>query len=38
MLRCGRPPAGIASEYVEDEQSLNYAVLMEWRNPFKVER
>jgi ribosomal protein S18 acetylase RimI-like enzyme len=38
MLRCGRQPAGIASEYVEDEQSLNYAVLMEWRNPFKVER
>ncbi len=38
MLRCGRLPVGVAAEYLEDEQSLNYAALMEWRNPFKTER
>lgn len=38
MLRCGRLPIGVAAEYLEDEQSLNYAALMEWRNPFKTER
>lgn len=35
LLRCGRLPAGITANYLEDEQSKNYAVLMEWRNPFK---
>ena len=35
LLRCGRTPAGIAAEYLDDEESRNYAVLMEWRNPFK---
>ncbi|MDQ6418082.1 GNAT family N-acetyltransferase [Paenibacillus sp. LHD-117] len=35
LLRCGRMPVGIAANYLEDEQSLNHAVLMEWRNPFK---
>lgn len=34
LLRCGRVPVGISEQYLEDEQSLNYAVLMEWRNPF----
>ncbi|MFC4597934.1 GNAT family N-acetyltransferase [Cohnella hongkongensis] len=38
MLRCGRLPIGVAAQYLEDEQSLNYAALMEWRNPFKMER
>jgi len=37
MLRCGRTPIGVAREYLDDEQSMNHAVLMEWRNPFKVE-
>lgn len=36
LLRCGRMPVGIASDYLEDEQSKNHAVLMEWRNPFKT--
>lgn len=36
LLRCGRMPVGIANNYLEDEESLNYAVLMEWRNPFKA--
>ncbi|MBO2946070.1 GNAT family N-acetyltransferase [Paenibacillus sp. F411] len=35
LLRCGRTPAGIAADYLEDEESCGYAVLMEWKNPFK---
>jgi ribosomal protein S18 acetylase RimI-like enzyme len=35
LLRCGRMPVGIAADYLEDEQSGNYALIMEWRNPFK---
>jgi ribosomal protein S18 acetylase RimI-like enzyme len=34
LLRCGRTPAGIVSGYLDDEESCNYAVLMEWKNPF----
>ncbi|MFC5648448.1 GNAT family N-acetyltransferase [Paenibacillus solisilvae] len=34
LLRCGRMPAGVIPDYLEDEQSCNYAALMEWRNPF----
>lgn len=35
LLRCGRVPVGIAENYLEDEESRNYAALMEWKNPFK---
>lgn len=35
LLRCGRVPVGIAENYLEDEESRDYAALMEWRNPFK---
>ncbi|WP_055106236.1 GNAT family N-acetyltransferase [Paenibacillus ihumii] len=35
MLRCGRTPVGVVSDYLEDEESCNYGALMEWRNPFK---
>lgn len=35
LLRCGRTPVGVAEDYLEDEQSCNYAALMEWRNPFR---
>jgi ribosomal protein S18 acetylase RimI-like enzyme len=35
LLRCGRVPLGIAENYLEDEESRNYAALMEWKNPFK---
>jgi len=35
LLRCGRMPVGIASGYLEDEESCGYAALMEWRNPFR---
>lgn len=36
LLRCGRVPIGIAEQYLEDEQSCNYAAIMQWRNPFKA--
>ncbi|MNI98635.1 hypothetical protein D3C73_1575170 [compost metagenome] len=35
LLRCGRTPLGVAEGYIEDEESRNYAALMEWRNPFQ---
>ncbi|WP_115993005.1 GNAT family N-acetyltransferase [Cohnella lupini] len=38
LLQCGRLPIGIATNYLEDEQSCHHAALMEWRNPFKKER
>ncbi|SDT55069.1 Acetyltransferase (GNAT) family protein [Paenibacillaceae bacterium GAS479] len=34
LLRCGRTPAGIAANYLDDEESCGYAAMMEWRNPF----
>jgi GNAT superfamily N-acetyltransferase len=34
LLRCGRMPVGVAADYLQDEESCNYAALMEWRNPF----
>ncbi|MFB6366465.1 GNAT family N-acetyltransferase [Paenibacillus elgii] len=34
LLRCGRTPVKLVSNYLEDKESLNYAMLMEWRNPF----
>jgi ribosomal protein S18 acetylase RimI-like enzyme len=36
LLRCGRTPLSLVANYLEDEESHNYAVLMEWRNPFKA--
>lgn len=35
LLRCGRTPVGVVENYLEDEESCNYAALMEWKNPFK---
>ncbi|ANE47825.1 acetyltransferase [Paenibacillus swuensis] len=37
LLRCGRMPVEVVENYLEDEDSLNYAVLMEWNNPFWKE-
>lgn len=34
LLRCGRTPVCVISDYLEDADSLNYAALMEWKNPF----
>ena len=35
LLRCGRTPVSIIPDYLEDEESHNHALLMEWKNPFK---
>jgi ribosomal protein S18 acetylase RimI-like enzyme len=37
LLRCGRTPLKLVAGYLEDEESLSFAMLMEWRNPFKRE-
>ncbi len=34
LLRCGRTPVQVVENYLEDEESCNYAALMEWKNPF----
>ncbi|KXH78775.1 GNAT family N-acetyltransferase [Sporosarcina sp. HYO08] len=34
LLRCGRMPLALIENYLEDEESHNYALLMEWKNPF----
>ncbi|WP_281887358.1 GNAT family N-acetyltransferase [Paenibacillus sp. YYML68] len=35
LLRCGRTPVCLVANYLDDEESRHYAMLMEWRNPFK---
>ncbi|WP_241535961.1 GNAT family N-acetyltransferase [Indiicoccus explosivorum] len=35
LLSCGRKPIHIVPNYLDDEESLNYGVLMEWKNPFR---
>ncbi|AQQ51808.1 GNAT family N-acetyltransferase [Planococcus lenghuensis] len=35
LLSCGRMPLHIVSNYLDDEESKNYGVLMEWKNPFR---
>lgn len=35
LLRCGRMPVALIENYLEDEESHNNALLMEWKNPFK---
>lgn len=34
LLSCGRMPVSIIPGYLADEESLDYALLMEWNNPF----
>lgn len=34
LLRCGRTPVSVVPNYLEDEESEGYALLMEWKNPF----
>lgn len=36
LLRCGRTPVQVVPNYLQDEESLNHALLMEWRNPFQI--
>jgi ribosomal protein S18 acetylase RimI-like enzyme len=35
LMRCGRTPVKVVANYLEDEESHNYAALMEWKNPFR---
>ncbi|MBD1383300.1 GNAT family N-acetyltransferase [Metabacillus arenae] len=35
LLSCGRTPLCLVENYLEDKESCNYGVLMEWKNPFK---
>ncbi|MFJ8258238.1 GNAT family N-acetyltransferase [Peribacillus asahii] len=35
LLKCGRTPISVVENYLEDDESQNYGVLMEWKNPFK---
>jgi ribosomal protein S18 acetylase RimI-like enzyme len=35
LLRCGRTPVKPVKNYLEDEESCDFGMLMEWRNPFK---
>ncbi|WP_033541392.1 GNAT family N-acetyltransferase [Planococcus sp. CAU13] len=34
LLRSGRTPVAVVADYLEDEDSGNNALLMEWKNPF----
>ncbi|WP_456275737.1 GNAT family N-acetyltransferase [Bacillus sp. AK128] len=34
LLKCGRTPVEIIPNYLEDEESHDYGLLMEWKNPF----
>lgn len=34
LLRCGRTPVSVVPNYLEDEESKGYALLLEWKNPF----
>ena len=36
LLRCGRTPVQVVPDYLQDEESRNHALLMEWRNPFRI--
>lgn len=35
LMKCGRTPLTIVENYLDDAESHNYAVLMEWKNPFR---
>lgn len=38
LLKCGRTPVMLIEDYLQDEASCNYALLMEWKNPFHITR
>lgn len=35
LLRCGRTPVCLVPDYLDDKESHNHALLMEWKNPFR---
>lgn len=36
LMRCGRTPLTVIDNYLDDEESRNHAVLMEWKNPLPL--
>jgi len=36
LLKNGRVPVELIPNYIDDEESANHAVLMEWKNPFLI--
>jgi ribosomal protein S18 acetylase RimI-like enzyme len=38
LLKCGRTPVAAIPNYLEDEESHHYGLLMEWKNPFKKSK
>lgn len=36
LLRSGRTPVQLIENYLDDEESCNYGLLMEWKNPFRT--
>ncbi|MBX7256461.1 MAG: GNAT family N-acetyltransferase [Candidatus Hydrogenedentes bacterium] len=38
LMRCGRMPVRVVHDYLDDEESGDCAVLMQWQNPFRAER
>lgn len=38
LMRCGRTPVRVVHDYLDDEESGDCAVLMQWQNPFRAER
>ncbi|WP_434401973.1 GNAT family N-acetyltransferase [Planococcus sp. 11815] len=36
LLSCGRMPVTLVPRYLDDEESRDYALLMEWKNPFHL--
>nr|WP_267152190.1 GNAT family N-acetyltransferase [Tumebacillus lacus]MCX7570946.1 GNAT family N-acetyltransferase [Tumebacillus lacus] len=34
LLKCGRTPVRVVPGYLDDEESRDHALLMEWQNPF----
>lgn len=37
LLKRGRTPQALVPNYLEDEESANHGLLMEWRNPFLAD-
>ncbi|WP_102027273.1 GNAT family N-acetyltransferase [Salirhabdus sp. Marseille-P4669] len=37
LLKTGRMPVKPVPNYLEDEESCHYGLLMEWKNPFKLQ-
>jgi hypothetical protein len=35
LLHCGRTPVCPIENYLDDDESCHYGMLMEWKNPFK---